>query len=171
MVAGTKRKTREELSASNDGNVLDPRGGVSDDHACSQDQAVTTEALSARKRQRRTDQSQRPSSPTSQPPHRDNPAGRSVETLPVSHSASSNIVSPFSAASYDEIPISDGILKRVMLNGQQTYQLSFTTENPQAAAYCPRHVSNPVAPIRQHGQTRSLQKLHHSSGKTNEGMH
>lgn len=170
VVAGTKRKAQEELSASNDGNLLNPHCSKSDNHASSRDQTVTSEALSARKRQR-TDHSQRPRSPMSQPPHRDNPIGRPAETLIVSHSASSNIVSPFSAASYEEIPLSNGILKCVIVDGQQTYQLQFTTDKPQGAAYCPQHVPNPEAPVGQHGQTKRSQKLQHSPGKTNEGMH
>ena len=136
VVAGTKRKAQEELPASNDGNFLNPHGSTSDNHASSQNQTVTAEALSARKR-RRTDHSQRPSSPMSQPPHRDNPIGRPAETLIVSHSASSNIVSPFSAASYKEIPLSNGILKCVIMNGQQIYQLQFTKAKPQGAVYYP----------------------------------
>ena len=171
VIAGTKRKGREELSASNDGNFLGPHDSTSDDHASSRDQTVSADALPARKRQRRTDQSQRPSSPMSQPPHRDNPVGRTAEALPASHPASSNIISPFSAASYEEILLSNGILKCVIVNGQQTYQLQFTTDKPQGAAYCPQHVSNPEAPAKQHRQTRRSQKLQHSLGKINEGMH
>ncbi|KAK8859549.1 hypothetical protein PGQ11_010283 [Apiospora arundinis] len=104
----------------------------------------------------------------SQPPHRDNPIGRSAEALPASHPASSNIISPFSAASYKEVPLSNGILKCVIVNGQQTYQLQFTTDKPQGAAYCPQHVSNPEAPVRQHRQIRRSQKLQHSPGMINK---
>ncbi|KAK8000513.1 hypothetical protein PG990_013113 [Apiospora arundinis] len=167
MVAGTKRKAREELSAS-DGNLSDPRCGASDDHASSRDQTVTAEEPPALKRQRKTDQPRQPSSPTSQPPHRDNPVGQSVETLPVSNSESSNIVSNLSAASFEEIPLFDGILKRVIVNGQQTYQLQFTADKPQGTAYCPQHISNPEAPARQHGRTKRPQNLHHSPDKSNE---
>ncbi|KAK8010359.1 hypothetical protein PG990_009324 [Apiospora arundinis] len=163
VVAGPKRKAREELSKS-DGNLPAPRCGASDDHASSRDQTATAEEQPVRKRQRRADQPRRPSSPTSQPPHRDNPVGRPVETLPVSNPESSNIVSNLSAASFEEIPLFDGILKRVIVNGQQTYQLQFTADK----AYCPQHISNPEAPARQHGRTKRSQKLHHSPDKTNE---
>ena len=170
VVAGPKRKAQEELSKS-DGSLPAPRCGASDDHASSRDQTATAEEQPVRKRQRRTDQPRRPSSPTSQPPHRDDPVGRSVETLPVSNPESSNIVSNLSAASFEEIPLFDGILKRVIVNGQQTYQLQFTADKPQGTAYCPQHISNPEAPVRQQGRTRRSQKLHHSPDKTNEGMH
>ncbi|KAK8013764.1 Chromo domain-like protein [Apiospora marii] len=167
VVAGPKRKAREELSKS-DGSLPAPRCDASDDHASSRDQTATAEEQPVRKRQRRTDQPRPPSSPTSQPPHRDGPVGRSVETLPVSNPESSNIVSNLSAASFEEIPLFDGILKRVIANGQQTYQLQFTADKTQDTAYCPQHISNPEAPVRQHGRTKKPQKPHHSSDKTNE---
>ncbi|KAK8080214.1 hypothetical protein PG997_008032 [Apiospora hydei] len=170
-ITSTKRMTREtdESPAPNNGNDFDNNVGASNDYRRSPSQTATADGPPVPNRQRRGDQSRRPDSPTSQHPHRDSPArSQTVETLPVSHPASSTTISLLGLASYEETAISDGVVKCVMEGGEPTFQIQFTLEKRQGAAYCSQHASNVKSQDWLHARSRRQRKLCRSPNRSNE---